>query len=395
MIPVLTRVAWTNLRRDRAAQVLAFLVPIAFFSIFAMVFGGRGGDGGVPRVKALVVDESHTATSAALARALAAESSLTVVTAAAPAGAPAGAAGVPLTRERATEMVRNGSAPVAYVLPAGIDTSLGRFDGRGVRVEILSDPSDMVAPKMAAGLLQSATLRVSRDQAAAFGADASRPIEDMMPARTRVTEVVGRKRDNGMVAFYAAGIAVMFLMFTASGAGGALIEETESGTLERVLTSGAGMTGVLGAKWLYLAMLGALQVMVMFAWGMMVFRLPLLAHLPGFAVMTVATAMCTAAFGLVLATLARTRQQLAGLANMVVLSFSAVGGSMFPRFLMSETLQKAGLVCFNSWALDGFIKVFWRDAPVSALWPQVAVLLAWTVVFLAIARRVARRWEVG
>jgi hypothetical protein len=32
-------------------------------------------------------------------------------------------------------------------------------------------------------------------------------------------------------------------MFSAAGAGGALIEETESGTLERVLTSGLGMTG--------------------------------------------------------------------------------------------------------------------------------------------------------
>ena len=111
--------------------------------------------------------------------------------------------------------------------------------------------------------------------------------------------------------------------------------------------------------------------------------------------MTLATAACTSAFGLVLATAARTRQQLQGLANMVVLSFSALGGSMFPRFLMSATLQKVSLVCFNSWALDGYIKVFWRDAPVTALWPQVAVLAAWTVVFLAMARRLARRWEVA
>jgi ABC-2 type transport system permease protein len=397
MIPTLTRVSWTNLSRDRVAQVMAFALPIAFFSIFAAIFGGVAGNSSTHRVTALVVDESHTETSRGLVRALAADSSLHVVTTWAPAGAGAGAALAALTRERATALVREGQAPVAYVLPAGIDTSLSRFDGRGVKVLLLSDPSDPIAPRMAEGLLQAATLSASRDAAAEFGGSAkAMPVEDMMPARVEIREVVGEKRrDNGMVAFYAAGVAVMFLMFGASAGGGVLIEETESGTLERVLSGRMSMTGVLGAKWLYLFSLGVVQIVVMFLWGMVAFRLPLLAHLPGFAVMTLVTAAATSAFGLLLATIARTRQQLQGLANMVVLSFSAIGGSMFPRFLMSATLQKISLVCFNSWALDGFIKVFWRDAPVLALWPQVAVLAGWTVVFLALARRFARRWEAA
>jgi ABC-2 type transport system permease protein len=72
---------------------------------------------------------------------------------------------------------------------------------------------------------------------------------------------------------------------------------------------------------------------------------------------------------------------------------SALGGSMFPRFLMSETMQKVGLATFNAWALDGYLKVFWRDAPIWQLWPQVSVLLGLTIVFLAAARYFARRWE--
>jgi len=185
----------------------------------------------------------------------------------------------------------------------------------------------------------------------------------------------------------------MFIMFSAAAAGGVLIEETESGTLERVLTSGLGMTGLLTAKWLYLTSLACAQVCVMFVWGMLVFKLPLLSHLPGFAIMTVCTAAAAAAFGLVLASLSRTRQQLSGLANLVVLSLNALGGSMFPRFLMSDTLQRASLVGFNAWALDGYIKVFWREAPLAALAPQVGALLGFTALFLALARRLARRWE--
>jgi len=95
----------------------------------------------------------------------------------------------------------------------------------------------------------------------------------------------------------------------------------------------------------------------------------------------------------VLATLARTRAQLSGFSTILILTMSALGGSMFPRFLMSETMQKMGLVTFNAWALDGYLKVFWRDAPLSHLWPQVLVLGGLAIAFLAIARVLARRWD--
>jgi ABC-2 type transport system permease protein len=74
---------------------------------------------------------------------------------------------------------------------------------------------------------------------------------------------------------------------------------------------------------------------------------------------------------------------------------NALGGSMFPRFLMSEQLQKLSLVGFNAWALDGYLKVFWRDAPVRDLWPQVLVLTAIAAVLLSLARLFARRWETA
>jgi len=384
MIGTLVGNSWKALRRDRGAQVLAFIVPIAFFSIFAIIFGPRNSSvTGTARVAVAIADESGTARSHALVAALAADSGLRVTTTA--------ASGAPLTRADATEMVRSGRVPAALVLPAGVDSSILAFGRPRVKAVILHDPSDPVAAKMVGGLLQRAALRVG---GAGLGLPGGDP-EAMMPLQFEERAVLGEKRDNPMIAFYAAGIAVMFIMFSAAGAGGVLIEETESGTLERVLTTGLGMNGLLAAKWVYLTTLACAQIVVMFLWGMFVFRLPLLAHLPGFAIMTVCTAAAAAAFGLVLATLARTRQQLAGLANLLVLSLNAIGGSMFPRFLMSETLQKISLVGFNAWALDGYLKVFWRQSPLASLLPQVAALLGFTVLFLVLARRFARRWEAA
>jgi ABC-2 type transport system permease protein len=56
-------------------------------------------------------------------------------------------------------------------------------------------------------------------------------------------------------------------------------------------------------------------------------------------------------------------------------------------------MQRLGLLTFNGWALDGYLKVFWRDAGVPELWPQVLVLALLTAVFLTLARTLARRWE--
>jgi ABC-2 type transport system permease protein len=133
----------------------------------------------------------------------------------------------------------------------------------------------------------------------------------------------------------------------------------------------------------------------MFLWARVVFQLPLFSHLPGFIVMTTVTAAAAAALGLVLATLARSRGQLSGFSTILILTMSALGGSMFPRFLMSEGMQKVGLITFNAWAIDGYLKVFWRNVPVWQLWPQVMVLLGLTGVFLGLARLLARRWETA
>jgi ABC-2 type transport system permease protein len=160
-----------------------------------------------------------------------------------------------------------------------------------------------------------------------------------------------------------------------------------------LIGSRAGMNGVIVGKWAFLALMGLMQLTVMFTWGALVFGLPLFSHLPGFFIVTIFTASAAAAFGLVLATLSRSRAQLSGISTIVILAMSAVGGSMFPRFLMSETMQKFGLLTFNGWALDAYLKVFWREAPLFDLWPQLAVLGTLAAIFLMTARLLARRWE--
>lgn len=431
MIPTLLWVALTNLRRDRVVQAMTFLLPIIFFSIFAGVFGSQGRDTTAP-VRVAVVDEDRSGASARLIAALKREGGLRVQTAARPPGTgPDFAARGPQTlldRARATRLVRDGTLPVAILIPRGFGASFGSFDTTRAAVELLSDTSDPVAPQVVSGLLQQTVMAgapdlmakqgiglfekyggpltarqktameswsrdLEQDPAGDAGADSSRRARAAGLVEVQVVDILGEKKTNPIISFYAAGIAVMFLLFSASGAGGTLLDEVDSGTLERLLTSRAGMGTVLAAKWLFIMLLGVFQIIVMFVWGMLVFRLELLPHVAGFLVMTFLTAGAAAGFGLVLATLCKSRQQLGGLATILILTQSALGGSMFPRFLMPESIRKIGNFTFNAHALDGYQAVFWRDARLVELWPQAAILAALTIVFLILARTLARRWE--
>ncbi len=427
------------LRRDRGALVLSFVLPIAFFSIFAVIFG-RQHDA-TPKVKVIVVDEDRSEASRDLVKGLEGESSLVVMKKpeAKSKNAPPPADYTAATAETA---VKAGDAPVALIIPSGFGQHPMAFgpDANGSTIELLNDESDSIAPQIVMGMLQKTAMTSMPAVMAAEGmSTAEKYIGGFTPEQKKVVEdgladlrkevaegkvgassgvsasgaksgsddnfagivrvkaraVVGQNKKSPMISFYAAAIGVMFLLFTASGSAGALLDEAESGTLERVLSTRVTMTRLLAGKLVFNTVLAFVQLVAMFLWGWAVFKLDFFNHLPGFAVMGLVTAFAVAAFGLLLASACKTRAQLGALSTLLILIMSSVGGSMFPRFLMPESMQKAGLMTINAWAIDGFEKVFWRDLPVKELWPQVAVLVAIGVVLFAVARSVARRWETA
>jgi ABC-2 type transport system permease protein len=429
MIFPIIRTALVSLRRDRAALALSFILPIAFFSIFAVIFGGRRDS--VPKITVIVVDEDKSHTSQRLVQGLVQEGSLVIRTR--PASKNKGTQQPEYTAATAEAAVKAGEAPVALIVPRGFGENPISFRGGQDRptIQLLNDNSDMVAWQMVAGLLQKVAMTSMPDVMAEQGSkyadqfvggftreqrkrmdDGLRQLRQHENAGTLTEEnaasngpsgggiiavkartVVGENKNNPMVSFYAAAIGVMFLLFTASGAAGSLLDEADSGTLERVLSSRVTMTTLLAGKLAFSTLLAFSQLVLMFVWAWAVFKLDFLDHIPGFVVMGVCTSFAVGSFGMLLASICRTRAQLGALSTLVILIMSSVGGSMFPRFLMPDAMQKAGLLTINAWAIDGFTKVFWRDEPVSHLWPQVSVLLAIGVVLFVIARRIARRWE--
>src|ERR1043166_770638 len=98
MIATLLKVSWTNLKRDRVAQAMTFLLPVLFFSIFATVFGNQGGSA-TAKIRIAVLEEEGSDFSRRILEGLQKETALRVRTTVDPEGK-----GAALTRETARDL---------------------------------------------------------------------------------------------------------------------------------------------------------------------------------------------------------------------------------------------------------------------------------------------------
>ena len=446
MLKTIFKISWLNLKRDLVALGLSFVLPIVFFSIFASIFSNTGTkdaeSGGMKKLHCLAVDEDQSRISQRFVSILKDEPNLDLL------DQLTDQEDGLLTREQAWKSVRSGNMPIALVFPKGFGEHFGAGKGAELPVELIYDPSDMIAKFAVSGILQGVAMKAAPDvfmekgmsfldtygggltekqkEAIAMikpfmqGEKAWEDIEDgteshsgpnqgtLVAIKNTNVQIVqnpdsGEKIGSGsMVSYYVAAIGVMFLLFSMSGAAGSILEEEENGTLERVLTSSLGMMSLLLGKWIFYCMLGFIQVLIMFIWASIFFDLPLWTpyYLTGCVLITLVTASAAAAFGILLAVICRSRAQLSGISTVVILVMSAMGGSMVPRMLMPEFMQKVGKFTFNGQALDGYLNIFWHYDPalsawrnLGTTWPQVLILTAMTLVCLGLARFFARRWE--
>ncbi|MBD3236798.1 MAG: ABC transporter permease subunit [Candidatus Eisenbacteria bacterium] len=451
MIRTILRSHWLHTRRDTVVLGLTFVLPIIFFTIFAIIFGSMGGGGdGIDPLRVIVVDADSTGVSARFAAALEEQDALRVYRAPRPTDEQPEPP--PYDREGALAAVRRGHVSAAVILPEGFGDDFGNFTAQGEEVEVIYDAANPLAQHVVSGLLQAAAFRAAPDVLMEQGmgyldqfgggltSEQQAAIDQILPflrgerdweelaaesdtpgasdasgggavfeglVRIRSTDAraageIEEERRSAIVSYYAAGIGVLFVLFSMAGAGGSLLEEEESGTLERVLVTNTSMTTLLLGKWIFFGLMALLQLVLMFLWGALVFGLDLFTsnHLAGFLVMSVVTAAAASGFGIVLAALCRSRAQLSGISTVVILVMGALGGSMVPGFVMPDFMDTAALFTFNGWALDGYLKVFWYDDPnatvlqsVGALLPQLAVLAGLAAIFFFGARLLARRWE--
>ena len=400
MIGAAFRVMLLSLLRDRAALVMAFVLPTVIFSIFAAIFSGAIGDR--IRIHVGLADFAATPATHRLMDALAADPSLRV------------------TRLDARDLagvvhaVRSGEVDVALALRGDLlSKPAGDAPASADRpVVLVENPAKALATPIALGQLQRVLnealpdvvlSRVVADveRSGKIGPDERRFLDEAFAEQRAKKEpfsfadMVERTSTaagtaNARVSYYAGAITAVFLLFAAMQGALSLVEERESGLNDRLMAGPGGLPVVVLGKFGFLTAQGVVQAGLIFLAAALLYGVEIGPHWPAFLAACVLVSAMAAGLALAACALAASRQQAHLAATFGVLLLSAIGGSMVPRFLMPPWLQQAGWLTPNAWAIEAYQSALGEG--LAAALPSLGVLAALALAGIGVALAgVARR----
>jgi ABC-type multidrug transport system permease subunit len=162
----------------------------------------------------------------------------------------------------------------------------------------------------------------------------------------------------------------------------ALMDERQWGTLRRLRLSGAPAAGMLIGRLSARTLIGFLQMIVLFGVGWLLFDInlgskPAMLMLPAGAI-----AFAAAAFGLVLAVVAPSRDSVLPIGSVAAMVMSAVGGCWWPLDFEPEWMRTAALTVPTTWTMRAFNDLMIRGLdPNTVFWPTT-MALGLGVIFL-------------
>lgn len=407
--------------RDRTGMLLSLALPVFLATIFGAAMGGMGGKSkGVGRVELLVEDLDRSASSKELIAELEKSDGLKIECA-----------------EDVRKKITAGKAAAALLIPSGYGVDVDH--GRMPKLALYRDPAQNVEQQIIAGNLlpvlfkqhgprlgrsmahraaalfgfspealpqaerildqtfdsmvtiatsksaqpsDGAVLDLDKDTGQALDSnDAGFDFAHALPelAGIEVEDVAGGEdtsQKSAMQSHAVSGIAVMMLLFGLVACGGTLLEEHASGTLQRLQLSPTSTTAILLGKFMYTGVVGSVQLALLFAYGALIFDVPVMRDPLALAIVSFAVVCAATGLGIFLAVTCRTRKQLEGLSTLIILVMSALGGSWFPLIVTPQWFQRLGHFTLNAWAMDAYQGIFWYGKGLAGVWLDVLVLVA-------------------
>jgi len=183
---------------------------------------------------------------------------------------------------------------------------------------------------------------------------------------------------------YVPGFGITFLLIgMLMGISLGLIDERDWGTLARLRVSGAPLAGTLIGKLLARFFVGLVQMLVLLAIGYWTFgvslgRSPAMLLLPAAAI-----SFAAAAFGLIIACVARTHDSVMPLGAVAAMAMSAIGGCWWPLDFEPSWMRAVAQFLPTTWTMLAFNNLMIRNLPpVSALWPSCATFALGTTFLM-------------
>lgn len=390
------------------AIVIFMIIPIAMTGLIGIIFAPRTGGTELPPIAVLLVDNDKGLASKLLVSSFDVDQMKKMFQA--------------TVTDEADGRARmgKGQASAMVVIPEGFTLDL--LDAKPVTLLVVKNPSEQFLPDvveefmntmavMLSGAIQAFSEEVQGLRAMLELKPDSIPWETLGPefgkAQKKVVAaskyldplLIGLKEEETKAAgarpqidaahLFAAvlpGMAVMFLLFIVQTLMRDLLSDREDGKLRRMMTTPLRPLELIGARIAGGWIMGLAVLLVMVAFGTLVFRVGW-GPFGYFLLLAVTAAFWTAAFFALFHALVRNRNQAGAIGAPIILAFSLFGGSMLAPEVMPTAFRAVGVVTPNRWFIDGAALVRDGRFPLASL----IVLLASGLVLLALAVPALRR----
>jgi hypothetical protein len=206
------------------------------------------------------------------------------------------------------------------------------------------------------------------------------------------TSVTGAPRTFNTFDQNVPGFSITFLLLgMLLGISLALLDERDWGTFARLRATPTPLAAVLGAKLTARFVVGVVQMALLFAVGRLFFGVSLGPEPWALALPTVGIVAAGAAFGLVVAGIAQSREAVLPLGSIAILTMAAAGGCWWPIDLEPGWMQSVARAFPTFWAMDAFNDLMIRRQTASAVTTATLVLLAYAAAYLVLGLMLFRR----
>ncbi len=361
----LLRIMLKDLRlitRDRSAVVFLLLVPIVVIFVVATTQSEAGSES----ILFPVVNEDQGPVANALIKVFRKHLDVREVDRA--------------TAERLVAV--ENKAPALLVLPAGM--SKRYLTEKSSTIELLTDPAQWTELQA----IKVIMLLADRE-ASSLGDPFS---EELLKIDER--NLTGKRLKFTSLEQNVPGFSVMFvllsLVFSVSFG---LRDEEAWGTSSRLAMTPVSQTAVLGGKLLARLIVGTAQLLILLLFGHFTYGLSL-GHSP-VALLIVASAIVfsMACFSVIVAAVARTREQIIPVGLSAVFILAALGGCWWPFFEQPKWMQVIAQGVMTTWSMFAIHDVMLRDKTLLEVAPKLLLLTAYGLVSFGIGLRLFRYAE--
>jgi len=278
--------------------------------------------------------------------------------------------------DEVTRMIDSGQAKVGIIFPPDFARSLKR--GEPSPVQVLVDASDSMVSNQAIAIANSIGLIKSQEV-----------LFQKVKLKGAPYDIRVRPWYNpdGITAYYMVpailGIIVTMTMVILTAV--AIVRERERGTLEQLIVTPIKSLELMIGKIVPYIVLGYLQITVALLVAVIFFQVPIRGSLLQLYGLTLFFITASLGLGLMISNLARTQMQAFQMSFFVMLPSILLSGFMFPRAAMPRIIYYLSDIIPLTYYLDIIRGIVLKGIGLEYLWGQVASLLVFSVIFIAVA----------